>query len=265
MFADLYRYRRYTTIRALGSHLVRIHPFLQIFTFLIPVVAQIVFWRAVFANSGPEIGGYSAGDTILYLIVLKLIMELTWAYEGVIQEDIRYGELTEHLLKPASYIKIRYFDNLGTMVTRWMNALILILVVFVFFHGDVRLASDAWVYPAGLLSVFLTFQLQYVFMLCVALLSFWTEGNPPLVEHTSRLFSGALVPLTFLPAALQRLADGLPFKYMLYFPTTVFLGKVTPSDCVSGIFMQVLWIIVLGGVSHVMWRKGVKRYVAYGG
>ena len=265
MFADLYRYRRYTTLKVQGSFLVRIHPFLQILTFVIPTVAQIIFWRAVYAEGMGEIGGYRVGDTILYLIVLKLIMELTWAFEGFIQSDIRYGELTEYLLKPASYIKVQYFDRLGMMITRWMNAIILILIVFVFFHEDVRLTSDAWVYPAGLVSVFLTFQLQYVFMLCVALLSFWTEGNPPLVEHTSRLFSGALVPLTFLPSALQQLSDALPFKYMLYFPTTVLLGKVAPTDYVFGMSMQLLWIVVLGGVSQLMWKKGVKRYVAYGG
>ena len=85
MFADLYRYRRYTTLQVLGSFLVRIHPFLQIFTFLIPVVAQIVFWRAVYGEGVADIGGYTVSDVILYLIVIKLIEDLTWAYPGHIQ------------------------------------------------------------------------------------------------------------------------------------------------------------------------------------
>ncbi len=265
MFADLNKYRRYATLKVQGSFLVRIHPFLQILTFVIPTVAQIVFWRAVYAEGVAEIGGYSMSDTILYLIVIRLIMDLTWAYEGHIQSEIRYGELTDYLLKPASYIKVQYFDRLGTMITRWMNAIILVLIVFAFFHEDVRLTADLWVYPAGLLAVFLTFHLEYVFMLCIAFLSFWMEGHPPLVEHTSRLFGGSLVPLTFLPAGFQQLSDLLPFKYMLYFPTTVLLGRVTPTDYVFGICMQLIWIVALAGVSQLMWRKGVKRYVAYGG
>lgn len=265
MLTDLYRYRRYATLRILDSYLVRIHPFLQIFTFLIPVVAQIVFWRAVYGEGVEEIGGYRVGEIILYLVVLKLIDELTWAYEGIVQEDIRYGELTEYLLKPANYFLIRYFDNLGMMVTRWMNALILIAVMFVFFREDVHLTADLWVYPAGLLSVLLAFHLRYVFMLIVALPSFWIEGNPPLVEKATLFLAGALVPLTFLPSGLQQLAAILPFKYMLYFPTTVLLGKVSPTGCVLGICVQLLWIAILAFASRLLWKKGVKRYVAYGG
>lgn len=234
MFADLYRYRRYTTLQVLGSFLVRIHPFLQIFTFLIPVVAQIVFWRAVYGEGVADIGGYTVSDVILYLIVIKLIEDLTWAYPGHIQSEIRFGELTEHLLRPASYSKIQYFKCLGTLVTRWMNAIILILIVFVLFHENVVLTAALWTYSAGLLSVCLTYHLRFAFMLCIAFLSFWIEGHPPFIGHMSRLFGGSLVPLTFLPAAFQQLSDVLPFKFMLYFPTSVFLGKVSRADFLTG-------------------------------
>ena len=265
MLADLYRYRRYASLRVAGSFLVRIHPFLQTVTFVIPVVAQIVFWRAVYAGGASDIGGFSASDTILYLVVIRLVADLTWAHIGGIREQILFGELTDYLLKPTSYMVVKYFEHVGTMATRWMNAVILAFIIYLFFSAEVHPKADLWAYPAGLFSVVLTFHLEHVFRLCVAFLSFWGEGRPPLLGHIAKLFSGSLVPLTFLPDVFQSLSDVLPFKYMLYFPTTVFLGKVSPEAFVSGMLAQLLWIAGLTLLARLMWRKGVKRYVAYGG
>jgi ABC-2 type transport system permease protein len=262
---DLWRYRRYATLRVADSFLVRIHPFLQTLTFVIPVVATIVFWKAVFGEGGGTIGGYDLGDTILYLIIIKLIEELTWAYPGHMQHEIRFGELTPLLLLPASYPKIRYMEHIGNMITRWMNAILLMLIVFLGFHSDVRLPTTLWVYPAGVLSVAITFHLCFLLTLCVAFLSFWMEGHPPLLGHIEKLFGGYVVPLTFLPTPLQQVADLLPFKYMFYFPTAVLLGKTSPEAFVVGTALQLGWTFVLSCAARVLWKKGVRRYVAYGG
>ena len=265
MLLDLYRYRRYTTAKVAGDFLVRIHPFLQTLTFVIPVVAQIVFWKAVYSGSSGSIGGYAVGDMILYLIVVTLIGDLTWAYGGHMRSEILQGEITELLLLPASYIKIKYFERLGNMVTRWMNAIILMAIVYLFFWSDIRLTADWWVYPAGLFSVAITFQLTFTWTLCITFINFWTEAYPPLIGHASKLLGGSLVPLTFLPPVFQHAADYLPFKYKIYFPASVLLGKVTFSEFVTGTCIQLAWTVALGCLAQFMWKKGVKRYAAYGG
>ena len=230
MLADLYRYRRYTTHRISDSFLVRIHPFLQSLTFIIPVVAQIMFWKAVFAAGAGEIGGYTVSDTILYLIIIKLIDELTWAYPGHMQSEIRFGELTEYLVLPASYIKIKYFGHVGNMVTRWMNVIILIVIVYLLFYDDIHPSSELWIYPVGLFSVVLTFHLEFYISLCIAFLSFWTETHPPLIGHISKVFGGSLVPLTFLPVGLQSIAEVLPFQIHALLPCLRATGEGLSRD-----------------------------------
>ena len=43
------------------------------------------------------------------------------------------------------------------------------------------------------------------------------------------------------------------------------MGKVSPSGFVLGLAVQALWIAVFGGLAQIMWRRGVPRYIAYGG
>ena len=211
MLADLCRYRRYTTLRVTSSFLVRIHPFLQILTFIIPIVAQIMFWKAVYGGANADIGGYNVSDMVLYLIVIRLVDNLTGVHEGGIQEDIRFGALTEYLLKPASYIAIQYFEQIGHKVTRVMNLIILIVLVYAFYIQDVHLTADIWVYPAGAVSIFLGFHLHFAFKLCLAFLSFWVEGQAltstldlsrskaPCINQRATKFLNAVNPTTFLP------------------------------------------------------------------
>jgi len=151
------------------------------------------------------------------------------------------------------------------MVTRWMNAIVLMVIIYLFFWSDIHLTGDWWVYPAGLFSVALAFHLAFAWTLCITFINFWTEAYPPLIGQASKLFGGSLVPLTFLPFVFQDIADFLPFKYKTYFPASVILGKVSPSDYLMGVCLQLAWIVVLGCIAEMMWKKGVKRYAAFGG
>lgn len=264
MRAKIVKYRRYVLLVAQECFAIRFHIFFQVMIAWFPVIAQIIFWKAVYGMRDDEIGGFDVNDTVLYWIIIRLVAETTWPWGGRLRDDIRQGGLTDYLLKPVNYQMACFSINAGFMVTRWIGSLIMVAIVLAFFRGDVHLSSDVWIYPAGLLAIVLTFILRYLFQFCLGLMEFWTESYPPLLGQAHRLFGGGVVPLTFLPEVLQRLTDVLPFKYMSYFPTIVLMGKVQPASFARGIAIQILWVIALGCVTQLLWRKGLKRYVAYG-
>lgn len=43
------------------------------------------------------------------------------------------------------------------------------------------------------------------------------------------------------------------------------MGHVEPSAYLEGLAVQLLWIAAFAGLAQVIWRRGLRRYVAYGG
>ena len=61
------------------------------------------------------------------------------------------------------------------------------------------------------------------------------------------------------------LLKALPFQYLAYFPAVVFLGRMKGVELVQGLAVQLAWAIVLIFVTRWLYRRGLRRYSAYGG
>jgi ABC-2 type transport system permease protein len=79
------------------------------------------------------------------------------------------------------------------------------------------------------------------------------------------LLSGHMFPLELLPANLRAVVDWLPLKYLAYFSTAVFLGKLSPEEMWRGLAIEVVWVLFFIVLARWMWSRGVKRYSGYGG
>jgi ABC-2 type transport system permease protein len=77
--------------------------------------------------------------------------------------------------------------------------------------------------------------------------------------------SGHLFPLDILPQGLQQVLQFTPFPYQLYFPVSVYMGKVTGSELVRGLLLQAGWVLGAYGIARWMWARGIKKYSAVGG
>jgi ABC-2 type transport system permease protein len=78
------------------------------------------------------------------------------------------------------------------------------------------------------------------------------------------ILGGLLIPLDFYPGWLQAIAKALPFSSMIYAPSRLF---VTPSIdlFINTILMQVVWIVVLGSIAVLAYRRGVAVLTVNGG
>jgi len=68
-----------------------------------------------------------------------------------------------------------------------------------------------------------------------------------------------------MPAWLQKICVVLPFKYAIYLPVKIFLGKMGISEALWGILLQVFWIMVFLLMGKYLWKFGIRKYQAYGG
>ena len=79
------------------------------------------------------------------------------------------------------------------------------------------------------------------------------------------LLAGPVAPLVLLPAALQPLAIVLPFRYMVGFPVEVLTGQVSGASLLAGFALQGIWLLVALSLYSVLWRAGLRQYMAVGG
>ena len=81
----------------------------------------------------------------------------------------------------------------------------------------------------------------------------------------SFFFSGHMFPLDMLPGIWGTIVDVLPLKYLAYFPSAVFLGKITGPELVRGLWLQAAWVVFFMFTCRMCYQRGLRRYSAYGG
>ncbi|MCL6444502.1 MAG: ABC-2 family transporter protein [Alicyclobacillus sp.] len=102
----------------------------------------------------------------------------------------------------------------------------------------------------------------------ISLLAFWLSQTSGVFAMTSMIVSmasGGVLPLDVFGKKVMVILHVLPFQYTVYFPANVLNGRLVLNTIVSGVLMQLLWIVVLAVASMFVWKLGLKRYIAVGG
>jgi ABC-2 type transport system permease protein len=79
------------------------------------------------------------------------------------------------------------------------------------------------------------------------------------------LLSGYLLPLELFPPWLAEATRWLPFRSMLAFPVEMVVGVTTRGGALAQFGVQAAWIAGLGAAAAVSWRRGLRRFAAFGG
>ncbi len=238
----------------------------------IPLFAMVSLWQTIYAgNSGAEhTSGFTQAQMIFYYLLVAVVDVLTAVNEDdwQIAADIREGNISQFLLKPVDYLWYRlclFFS--GRIAFVMMAAGPLAIFIFCFRDFVVPPASGIalWVFPVSLV---LTALLQFFISYAMAMLAFW------LLEISTLIFilfafeylaSGHLFPLDVLPPLLKQILFLTPFPYQLYFPISIYLGRVSGPDIWQGLAIQLAWVLAAYGLARFMWRRGIKKYSAFGG
>ena len=68
-----------------------------------------------------------------------------------------------------------------------------------------------------------------------------------------------------LPAKIFLTLQILPFMYTSYLPTMLLLEKTSFDMILKNLVISIAWLTVLCLFSLILWKRGMKRYSAYGG
>ena len=237
---------------------------------LIPLIATLSLWRAIYAGEQTAIAGYSLAEMTSYYLVVTIVDALTEVSEDdwQIAADIKDGNISQFLIKPLDYLTYRLcLFGAGRII--YTVVAFVPVTVFIFLH------RNYFVFPADgatlgwfMVSIVLTALLQFFISYALALLAFW------LLEVSTLIFivfafeyiaGGHLFPLDILPPALAKVLYLTPFPYQLFFPVSIYVGKTTGAALYQGMVIQTLWVIAAYLLARFVWQRGIRKYAAVGG
>src|SRR5690349_13033855 len=190
------------------------------FGFLFTIFGNIVYlgvayylWKSIYSYSD-VIRGLTFNETFLYVGLGSAIFILLKTYADWYNHyEIREGMIANYLTKPLDFQLYNLSANFGSLLMN-LTAITLptaLLLAFVF-KVEIPFGPGLFLFPISLLLAFLiSFSIDYF----IGLMGFYSEsvwGLSMTKEIIVTVFSGALIPLQFFPAAMQKVLFWLPFQ-----------------------------------------------------
>ncbi|GIK84046.1 MAG: ABC transporter permease [Patescibacteria group bacterium] len=242
-----------------------------IYSFLdvLPYFVLFFVWKAIFKQVD-TLNSFTLSEIVNYYLLVIVIERLSAThFESWRTEEIRMGKIDYFLTRPFSYLSEIYSKEVSSKL---ISILFSIPVISIFFIANVIIYNiDQSNITLQSLLIFLLMMLaahtiQFFIALWIVLLGFWMEGSSGL-EHFKwivlTLFSGAMIPIEFMPNWLKTITNVLPFKYVFSVPITVLQNKYA-----LGLYDYVYVAFILFGmayISKVLWEKAKFKYCSAGG
>lgn len=246
---------------------------LSTFLRFLPMLTTILLWSAIYSGAkSKNLSGFSLNQTVAYLLLVNIsrMFSSMPGLAGGIARDIRDGALKKYLVQPLDMIgyllSYRIAHKAAYIVSSALPYAVLFFICRRYFVGV--LPAEPIVWAAYAASLLLAFLVGFFFETSVGMVGFW------FLEVTSLLYivmtlnffiSGQMLPLDMLPPFWSGLLKLLPFQYMAYFPAVIVLGKVRGRALAEGLLIEAAWALFFVVLSRLLFRRGLKRYSAFGG
>lgn len=248
----------------------RLNFFLWRFRNFVSFFAIVIFWLAVYSQSNGNIFGYERSQMVTYLIGIAFLRGLVLASRSFeISRHIREGDLSRYLLWPIGINNFWFARDLADKAINLFFAFFEISLIMAIFKLNLFFPKEPVYYLIFTILVLISIFLYYLLSFSISILAFWTED----IWATRWLlgiiflefFSGAFFPLDVLPSWISRIIYFTPFPYLVYFPLKVWLGQVAITEGIRVVLISLFWLVLFYVLSNFLWKKGFRKYGAYGG
>lgn len=238
---------------------------------LIPLMASLSLWNTIYNGKNTDsIGGFTHAQMISYYLMVVIVDMFTAVYEDdwQIAADIKDGNISQFLLKPINFIGYRLSLFCSGRVIYASVALLPVGLFIAWHHANFVWPADWMTFAFFLVALVQTALLQFFLSFAMAMLAFWVTEVSTFIfilYAFEYLASGHLFPLDILPPAILNVLNFTPFPYQLYFPVSVYLGKISGAALANGLLVQFYWVLVACFWARWMWSRGIRKYSAVGG
>ncbi len=229
-------------------------------------------WRTVFLSSeNSSLNGFTFPQMIVYIFLMFLTNTLIISggtYD--IAEEIRDGSIAMRMLKPISYNSTFLFQELGNKI---LTTCILVIPIIIgieiartYLLGVIQFSAlNLLLY---FFSCILAYLINFFFNICFGFIAFITKhlwGANMIKNCIVGFLSGAMIPFSFFPKAIENIFLFLPFASLNYTPVMVYMSFYKGMNVLYYLGLQLLWVLLFWGFSKLLWDFSIKRLSIQGG
>ena len=244
-----------------------------LFRFL-PIVTQIFLWGAIFAvgtdHEQSDIKGYSYQNMVAYylLVMVGRAFSSMPGLSSGIALSVRDGTIKKYLTQPIDMLGYLFWHRVAHKLVYYIVAGGPFVFVFWLCRDYFPGWPDGITICAFVASLAMGFLLGFLIEALIGLISFW------FLEVSSLLFiymmlnfflSGHMIPLDLLPEVVFNAIEYLPFKYLAYTPAAIMLGRYSHAELAEQLLIELAWVMGLLIINRYTFKRGVRRYGAFGG
>ncbi|HYV49836.1 MAG TPA: ABC-2 family transporter protein [Myxococcaceae bacterium] len=228
-------------------------------------LVMLALWRAV-AQDAP-VGPYDSEKFTAYYLLMFITRQLTGAWAAwQMNYEVRTGALSQRLLRPISPIAAYAMETLSALPVRSLVAVPMAVIALFAVARSTLSSGPFW----ALLPLALAggWTITFLMNILIGALSLYTESSLKLMEIYFTLFavfSGYLIPVKLFPPWLRGVVEWMPFHFQVGLPVELVTKGHEWPEALWLLGVQWGWVAVLGALTAVLWKRGLKRYAAYGG
>ncbi|HUN39611.1 MAG TPA: ABC-2 family transporter protein [Acetobacteraceae bacterium] len=230
--------------------------------YLLVMTVLTRFWTTV-AHETSAAGITLPAGILAYVAITEWIALSVPAIHLRLEDDIRFGAVEAHLLRPIPYLLGQIGQTIGAMLVRL--ALLSPGLGVVLLTGESMLPPiTAWL---SIIALAVLGGTVHILLIALAGLSaFWVRRTVAaylVMQKAIFLLGGLFIPVTFYPDWLARFARGSPFAASLYWPAIVVL-QPDQSTVVMAFLAVFAWIVALSLLCAAIWHAGLHRLLTQG-
>lgn len=231
-------------------------------------LVQVFIWQAMFEGK-ETINGLTFAQMLTYYGVATLIHYISFDFaDWNLQMLVRSGKFVTFALRPMPHWLFALAQKLGHRSLAMGVEVLPVLLMFIFlFHVDLMPAAPSW----ALLSIMLSFLMNFFINYCVGLTAFWlvrAEGVRRVFLLLKDVCAGVFLPLSFFPEIVQKLLFFLPFQFITYLPTRVYIGDYELAgislSLPEAVGLQAVAVIVTIALTLALYSAALKRFTGVG-
>lgn len=241
--------------------------FILIFSTFITIAMELAVFDQIYGDR-ESVGGFSRDHAMPFILIGSFVRYGYQLWDKVAEfvTEIREGTFRRYLIQPIRFTAFFIARALGSKITTWVLMAIGLVVAK-------QMKGFEALLPAGTLGTFvvtwaMAVALVWQMYMMLVFTGFWIEEATFLAVGFNigiGLFSGTMLPLTWLPESLATVLRNTPFPLMGDVPVRASLGLLPPEEFHHALATGAAWFVVLALINHGLQLAGYRRYEAYGG
>ena len=228
-----------------------------IFVFIYSLITLFVWYAAYHYSNTSNINGMSRTMIVLYFFVFASTAVLFggWGIGSLINSDIKTGSIASNFIRPVNYIYALFMRSLPqTLIFLIFGTIPILTIIYIILGMHVTIAQLIYFIAEIAIAYFIFNLISFIISIFTIYLSD-VEGILNAVFIIIGILSGAVVPIIFYPKLIYNILLLMPFPFLDYIPISTFIGLLKISQIPWLLAVGTVWILVLGAISIILWKK----------